>query len=29
MTAEERIAYLRHRLIVLYLQWLLDGRPVR
>nr|DAV00985.1 MAG TPA: hypothetical protein [Caudoviricetes sp.] len=29
MTSEERIAYMRRKLLALYREWLLDGRPVR
>lgn len=28
MTAEERIAYMRRKLLALYREWLIDGRPV-
>lgn len=29
MGADERIEYMRRKLLALYLRWLLDGRPVR
>lgn len=29
MTAEERIESMRRKLMALYRQWLLEGRPVR
>lgn len=29
MKPEERIAYMRRKLMALYRQWLLEGRPVR
>ena len=29
MDAAERIEYMRHRLMTLYLKWLKEGEPVR
>lgn len=29
MTPEERLAYMRRKLMALYRKWLLEGRPVR
>lgn len=29
MTPEERLAYMCRKLMALYRQWLLEGRPVR
>lgn len=29
MTPEERLAYMRRKLMALYRQWLIEGRPAR